>query len=205
MKKYSVDLKSSWKDITVGDWEKIKVIESDIELISILTDKTTDEVKELPVKVMASIIEELDFIHESPLLDGNERVSERIKDDTKWKLNKDINNWSTIRFINSCELSKSSEDIERNLPVIFSNVCDKYTKQKTWYGRTKWVQVPFNDRDLLEEADYIREHMDIGTVFTYVSFFLTILEHTQDVGEPCSEWVNLETNRMKRLIRKLNN
>ena len=70
----TISIKTSWDDITWKEYEQIEqIINSDIpsdykaiHLISILTNKSTDEIEEIPVTEFRKLVTKLEFLYTQP-------------------------------------------------------------------------------------------------------------------------------------------
>lgn len=174
-KEYNITLKSSWKDISIGEYQQITRLGDDIkntEFIAILSNLTKEETQDLSLEVIESIMEEFDFFFDSePPVSPIEPLRTQKYE---WELLKDVKQMTASQFIDLVELTKDKDKITDNLHLIISTIVEK--KKIGWLWNTS---IPYRDRDIMEDAKYIQKHFPINHALSMSSFFLTILETSQ--------------------------
>lgn len=196
MKTYNIHLKSSWKDLTIEDYQKIYALGEDIkktDIISIISNMTLEEVMDLPLEVLQSLEDEIEFINEG--IEAVYELSPVRTQNYRWTLLTDIKKLKASQFMDLIELTKDKSKLTENLHMIMSVISNK--EEKRWYGGYK--KIDYQDRDIMADAKVIQKHFPIGDALSLSSFFLAILELSQINIEDYSDKTSKQSKRMDNI------
>lgn len=207
-KEYNIKLKNNWNEVTIDDYFKLKGVKDNYDIIEILTDKTKEQIMEMDVETLASIMEEVDFIHTNPQLDESLLNNEfSILTDSgetyEYRLNLNIPKWSAGRFEDSREFAGTTpEQTEENLHLLIGIVCDRIVRERRYLRWTKDM-VPYSDRDVIMESEQIYKHFPISYALTLVSFFLDIIQNIVETTPSSLDFQTMITENMIQILEKI--
>lgn len=191
----------TYRDISVKQYEAIRELAdeqlSDLDtqtaLLSILFEKTEDEILDLPMEKYQKLAHQAKFILTPP--QPNKKVPKRLKiNGKKYYILADVNKMSAGQFIDYQSFVKSGTD--KHLHNILS--CFIIPIGKT-YGK---------DYDPMEVAGEIRDHLDIETAYSLLFFYQMkskkSLLHTLHYSEAMAMMLEKTgKKRMRPMMREL--
>ena len=168
---YKINVKSDWNDITIEDYQKIKGLEQPkpLEILSILTDKTTDELRQMPIEVIRELTSEFNFLETAPKdLSLHESF---IIDNIRFKPRLSIDKYSAGELIDLLELLK---DPTENMHIILAIATE--SEQKRWF---RWKKKEWS---IQEKAEFLHKRCSAGRALQAYGFFLELLPDLQKIG-----------------------
>lgn len=175
---YKIKVKTKWEDISIGDWQAISKLDKDEHahtVLALLSDKTEQELLTWPLKVINSILKELDFM-DGKIPDTNP-INPLTIQGYGWELLTNPEDLTAGQFVDLTELMK---DVDKNLHLIMAIILTKWERKGVF---KKWKLIPYEKRDVLKDAQLLKEHMPIHAALSISSFFLTIYEESGEDGE----------------------
>lgn len=203
--KQDITIKTSWDDITINDYFNLKGVTDMIDILSVLTSLPKDTLKQYPIRVINELIKGTEFIHsqipiKDDIQDDHMKVRVTGGEEVIYRLNLNVGEWESGRFIDFMEFSSDTELINDNMHLLMVICCDLYVKRELkWYEVFKedqWVKVPRNDRDLLQEAEQALESFPISTTLSFLTFFLDSLENSLTATVDSLEFMKEVMNSM---------
>jgi hypothetical protein len=177
-----ITVKTSFKDLTLGTFNTIQSIvggetwflDTEVELAALLTDLTTDQVRELPLPVFKEVIRKATFLKDLPK--GKIKETYKLGEYT-YLPELQIKDWTSGRFIDFMELTKREDDISLFIACVLTPKGMKY-----------------NERNLLDVQQDVLNHMSVEDAMGIVNFFLNLsnafLQTTQDYLKQKSQTMN---------------
>ena len=154
---------SSWDEITLKQWQEInkyyKEKESSVdirEILHILTNKTIDEINELPMEFLETILDKLSFLHEEPK--QKEPTNKIIIDGEIYQVNIQ-NKLKTGEYVAADTIIKQDPD---NLAAILAIICRKEDEKYD----SKF------ENEVLPERVKMFEEESVTEILPIISFFL---------------------------------
>lgn len=170
---YKLKVKTSWDDITIADYQLLKGLDKPkpLQILSILTDKTVEELREMPIEAIQTLTEEFQFLDTQPTdLTLHEPF---YIDGIYFKPRLEIDKYKAGELIDLLELLK---DPTANLHLILAIATE--AKERSWYLR--WKE---KDWDIRQKAEFLLERCPAGKALQAYGFFLTVLPDLQRIGE----------------------
>lgn len=179
--KYKLNLKTSYDDLTVGDYQKLMKLPEDasnIQLLSVLSDRTKEELEGFPLRIINEAIKETDFIHDDvPDTSPTEPVT---IEGHGWEITQDIEDLTAGQFISLVELTKEGKTTE-NLHLILALILNKYKLSPWWKFWKKWERIPYTKRDtksIMSDSESIKKHFPLKNGIAISSFFFSIYDQS---------------------------
>lgn len=159
----------SYKEMTIDKYLQLKKIditgeEIDIqtEMIAILSDKTLDEVLDMPLQEYMACVQNLQFLLETPR--ETPCPKKIVLGDREYYVMRDVRDMTTAQYIDyQMYIQNGGDD---NLPNIIS--CFVIPKGKTYN----------KDYDIAEAIEDIKTKLSIETAFSISRFFFRKLENS---------------------------
>lgn len=197
---YKINLKSNWEDLTIGDYQKIMGMDSDtnvMQMITILSDLEFKEVQDLPLEVLNSLSEELSFVNDViPMVNPTEFVR---TEKYKWRVMLDVKQLSASQFIDIVELTKTDKLFNDNMHYVLALIMEKYKKD---FMIPKYTLQDFKSRDIMKDAKYLQEKFPVTHGITIINFFLSNLEvshgNIEDYSEQLKQMMNLKVKEVEK-------
>lgn len=205
MRELDFTLKSDFKDITIADYYKLKGVTDVFEVLAVLTDQHIDVIREIPINVITELIKEIEFIKDQPGQIEDFNMNQLIEcGDFKLKVNSDIGNWTSGRFIDFMELVKDDNAFEDQIHLAVALCTDRFDKKSKWLGMKEVDNsVNYVGRDIISDSETIERHVSIPVALTITSFFLTTLEGTSDDIAGYSEYIKTvmkTTSKVEKML-----
>ena len=169
---YKIRIKSNWDEITIADWQKLQGLDQPkpLEILSILTDKTKEELRKLPIEGIKGLTEEFEFLNtkptdltlHQPFIIRNIRFTPRLN----------IDGFTAGELIDMLELLKEPTE---NLHLILA-IATKAEKRKLF----RWKKIEWT---IEEKAQFLLNNCSAGRALQAYGFFLTLLPDLQKIGE----------------------
>jgi len=162
-----------WKDITIGQFQKINTLLKDekmdeitknLELVCILSGIDLEELLEIKQTEYFNICNLLTFIQDQV---EQKRVDEWTHNKIKYKFDHDITNYNVAQFFDIDHLSRDNDSNNLHLLMaIFFREVDKKGNIKT-----------YTQDGLKDRAEIFKEHMPIDITYTAQLFFYLLNEY----------------------------
>lgn len=166
------------ENLTIGQFIQCKtisefetdVLDKSIKMLSIVTNKTFDEIEEMPVNELTDALKQFNEI-------------EKLTDSTKVKMKFKVKGrrfkciWQTQKlganqYIDATSFCKNEKEIVNNLHNILASIC----VERTWYGK----KLKYNPEQHKEIADLFYNHMKITDAYPILLFFCRYFKELHD-------------------------
>lgn len=153
---FSINIKNSWDKITLKDFLKIQEYYKDnkqptiFQLLTVLSDKTEDELKEMPLEVINEISKQLEFLSDVP----SKLTSNKIVIDNEEYI---IGTENELKFGEWVEVNKVT-DIPSKLAIICRKQNEPYDTE-------------FEQHKLIDRIELF-SNQPITKIYPLISFFL---------------------------------
>lgn len=177
-KKLSIKKYYELQDIDLKDREEIDI---QVEILSILSDMTEDEIMDLPLPEYQKLVKASSFLSTSPTPTKN-IPQYIIINGTKYRVLSDIKEFKAGQYIDYNNYLK----MDKNIPYVLSTLLIPYNKT---YG----------DYDIMKTIEDISNHLSIIDAISLSAFFLKKWESLTKALLTYLTW------KMKRMMRKTKN
>jgi hypothetical protein len=166
------------ENLTIGQFIQCKTIsefetdalDKSIKMLSIVTNKTFDEIEAMPVNELTDALKQFNEI-------------EKLTDSTKVKMKFKVKGkrfeciWQTQKlganqYIDATSFCKNEKEIVNNLHNILASIC----VERTWYGK----KLKYNPEQHKEIADLFYNHMKITQAYPILLFFCRYFKELAD-------------------------
>lgn len=183
-----VNIKTNYNEITVEDYIKLvsisasttDVLDREIEVLSVLTDKTQEELLTLPIQHINRLVGKTSFLSEEPI--GVIKKEYTLGGRT-FRPNLEIYKYSAGRFIDLVEMTKDKSRALDNLHLVTAILLDPIEKT-VWYKKDKVLS--YNEVSVTDTAELVYKEMSITDSIALVNFFYHLLLVSSEITKPYS-------------------
>jgi hypothetical protein len=182
-------LPKSWQDISIGTFQQLHKLteptfENQIATLAILTDKSVDEIEELPIKDITSAIKSLAWMSQLPTAKDCKKFRHGL---TTYKFVASQHELAAHQFIAVQDLFGQQDNWVGNLHKIMAALAVKYK----WFRKSEIKPTEFEG-----VADLFRERMSIANAYGYALFFSLCLP---ELLETTRVYLEQEVAKLKKI------
>lgn len=182
-------LPKSWQDISIGTFQQLHKLteptfENQIATLAILTDKSIDEIEEMPIKEITAAIKKLDWMSQLPTAKDCKKFRHGL---TTYKFVASQHELAAHQFIAVQDLFGQQDKWVDNLHKIMAALAVKYK----WFRKSEIKPTEFEG-----VADLFRERMSIANAYGYALFFSLCLP---ELLETTRQYLEQEVAKLKKI------